>query len=138
MFKKIIFIFIFLFLTIGFVGAFEVPSEFESVADTINYNSYTYTNNYDDDDNGQVIEVLSYEEYKEKYLSDYENYSLTMNDDGTFDFFYFGDDVHSGIGKDYGDLTVLFWNKDASVSDDNLKELIAECDALNEDIDEDI
>lgn len=135
MLRKIIIFSIFLLLiSTGCVVAFEVPSDFEPIGDMINYNSYTYTNNYDDDDSGQVIEVLKYEEYKDKYLNDYENYSFTLNDDGTFDFFYFGDDIHSGIGKDYGELTVLFWNKDPSSSDDNLKDLIAQCDELNKDL----
>lgn len=116
----------------GCVTAFEVPSGFEPIEDMIHYNSYTYTNSYGDEDSGQVIEVLFDDEYQEKYLNDYKNYSFTPNSDGTFNFSYFGDDIHSGIGKSYGRLTVLFWNRNPSQSDDNLKELIAQCDELNE------
>lgn len=139
MFKKIIFIFIFLFLTMGFVGAFEVPSEFEPAIGDID----CYTNN-DDEDSGQMIEVLDEGVYNNVYLSEMgKDYIYDMNDDGTFEFDYNGFNPHSGIGKHYyindHEYVVLFWNKDFSSDDNVLKELIAECDALNEDIeDEDI
>jgi len=131
MIKKILFILVLLILSISSVVAFEVPSEFEPIEDMLHYNSYTYTNSYGDENSGQVIEVLTYDEYKDKYFNDFENYSYTANNDGTFDFFYFGENFHTGIGKNYDDLTVLFWNRNSGQSDDNLKDLINECDALN-------
>ena len=130
MIKKIVFISILLLVSMGCVVAFELPAGFEHEF-SLDYNGDVYTNNYGDKDSGQIIEVLTHEDFDKIYLNDYENFSFTRDGD-IFNFVYTGNDVHSGIGNYYGDYVVLFWNKDSSLSNDNLKSLIEEFNQLNQ------